>query len=667
MDLFSEYLQPMTNWIYLHPSWALLATFIISFCESLAFVGTIVPGTVTMTAFGILAGSGMMRIDLTLLAAILGAIVGDSASYSIGYYFSDSLSNIWPFSRYPNWLSYGKSYFNRHGGKSVLIGRFTGPLRSIIPIIAGMMKMNRWHFLISNVISAIGWSFLYIMPGVLIGTASSELSAQSASRLFIVILCFLVIIWALTLWIKWFFVQINQWLHTNLNDYWIKWMQSRRIGKLVRYLTPPEEVNHFATASLALLLISFVLLMPLFIYSYTYSEWSINLNEAVYQFCLSIRTHDFDTFFIITRLEMSNLSLLTFSIAIIFYAVYHKDWRLIKFWLSLIITSVLILALMTFTLPSSLPVYHSPTLFFLSYPTRGLTFATSLYGFLYFYVAATYKQTLGVILRIFLLVALFIAGIALIYLGEDWLMNVITAYKIGFTIALLHWMLYRRKNLSREHSYLAINLTIILLIIATTISSILYFKAISENQQKYTKQYDIEQKTWWNQKTPLLPLYTMNRFGKEIGIMNIQYIGSINALQKTLEMAGWKKQMDSFFYSLMLRIENQKTTAELPLMAQLFKNNKPILLMTHGSARENNSLIIRFWRSNYHVHNQNQIIWIGSIQAQKMNYSKHPSDLVNHLSLTLKDYKLRKVIINPKKTRPASATSTILLLIKEKQ
>src|SRR5262245_55948100 len=142
MHLFTDYIEPLTIWLYAHPRWALLITFLVALTESLAIIGSIIPGSVTMTAIGILAGAGVMRIDLTFLAAILGAIAGDSSSYLLGYAFRDQLITIWPFSRYPNWLLYGKEYFARHGGKSILVGRFIGPLRSIIPLIAGMMHMS---------------------------------------------------------------------------------------------------------------------------------------------------------------------------------------------------------------------------------------------------------------------------------------------------------------------------------------------------------------------------------------------------------------------------------------------------------------------------------------------------------------------------------------------
>ena len=664
MDFFSLYLQPITTWVYQNPHWALLLTFIVSFSESLAFVGTLIPGTVTMTAVGILAGSGMMRIDLTLLAAILGAIAGDSASYSIGRIFSDRLTSMWPFKRYPHWLNYAKDYFERHGGKSVLIGRFTGPLRSIIPIIAGMMGMNRWYFFVANVASAVGWACLYVLPGVLIGTASSELSPQIASKLFMVILVLLAIIWIATSGIKWIFISINQWLRTRLNSFWADLLHRRVLGSCARFITPQGETNYYPTAAMALLFIVCILLTPPFLYSSIYSGWVQSLNEAVYQFCLSIRTYNFDAFFIIVRLTISFLSLALFGLAIVFYAVHHRDWRLLRFWLSLIITSSLIVWILSLIMHTPTQLPSPSTLLVLAFPTKGLLFATSMLAFLICYMTAFYQQTISIVLRVILIIALSLSGIALIYLGEDWVVNVIIAYKIGFTNSLLHWMIYRRKGKPHYRSYLPITLSVILLLVATAILSMLFFHKIADTQQINTKQFVIQHKTWWNQKHPLLPLYSMNRFGKEVGLMNIQYVGSIKSLEHTLNEAGWKAHPNSFFYSLLVHIGHGKSSSALPLMAQLYLNKKPYLLMTKGTSIDKNGLIIRLWRSNYHVQNKNKIIWLGSIQKQHKNDNQKSSELVNQLFEVFNQYKMKTVIINARKIRSSSA-STILLLIEE--
>ena len=208
----NEQWHVLTIFLHTHPHHAVWCTFLISFAESLAIIGSLVPGSVTMTAIGILAGSGIMRIDLTYGAAILGAVAGDTASYALGSIFSERITKMWLFMRYPQWINYGKAYFARYGGNSVLIGRFFGPLRSIIPMIAGMLHMSRGHFFIANVISGIGWAILYVTPGVLIGAASTELSTEQSTQLFGIILLLLTLVWLASLATKWFFKRAIEWI-----------------------------------------------------------------------------------------------------------------------------------------------------------------------------------------------------------------------------------------------------------------------------------------------------------------------------------------------------------------------------------------------------------------------------------------------------------------------
>ncbi|MBA4697619.1 MAG: DedA family protein [Legionella sp.] len=236
-DFFTDPIHITTHWLYAHPCWALIFTFLIALAESLAIIGSIIPGSITMTTVGILAGSGVMRIDLTFSAAILGAIVGDGLSYLLGYYFSDHLINKWPFRRYPQWLGYGERYFERHGGKSVLIGRFIGPLRSIIPVIAGMMKMNRWHFFFANTVSAVGWSILYVLPGILIGTAGNELPPQKASHLFFLVLSGLIGLWIFSLGVKWVYIRLSRYLRLReLKNPSNKSLKQRRKFQLIVFI-----------------------------------------------------------------------------------------------------------------------------------------------------------------------------------------------------------------------------------------------------------------------------------------------------------------------------------------------------------------------------------------------------------------------------------------------
>jgi len=577
MHLFTDYIQPLTVWLHLHPHFALLITFIISFTESLAIIGSIIPGSITMTAIGILAGSGVMRIDLTFIAAALGAIAGDTGSYALGYTFSDRLSSVWPFNRYPSWLVYGKDFFARHGATSVLVGRFVGPMRSIIPVIAGMMHMNHWHFLLANIISAIGWSILYVLPGVLIGVASSELSPESATRLFILILILLIIIWLSSLGIKWLFMHSSQFMRNTLHNFWNGLKQHPQLAKYVKDLAPKNETNHYPTAALIfLLMICFVMSIAIMAIVLQ-GGFASSINNAAYLFLQSLRTQPFDAFFIIVSLVVSPIPLLTLIFAFSLYTFYYRDWRTFRYWLSIgLVTGVIILVIE----PNSHFLYHS-----LSFPAIDLTLATSLFSFLILYISTLYRTITMLVLRIVLMLILILAGIALIYLGDKWLTSLLASYFIGLTICLIHWIFYRRHTKPHQRSQLLIALSCFFLALATGLSSFLYFKELLRSHSTHLEQYVMTDEVWWNQQQPLLPVYSTNRIGRNIGLLNIQYAGSIDKLVKALEASGWKPQSSSFFYSLLLRAGGHNSSNEVPLTAPIYLNRKPVLTMTYHAGK----------------------------------------------------------------------------------
>lgn len=606
MQLFTDYIQPLTLWLQVHPHLALLMTFLISFTESLAIIGSIIPGSVTMTAIGILAGSGIMRIDLTFIAAALGAVAGDTGSYALGYRFSDRLISIWPFNRYPSWLNYGKDFFARHGATSVLVGRFVGPMRSIIPVIAGMMHMNRWHFLFANVLSAIGWSILYVLPGVLIGIASSELSTESATRLFALILILLVVVWLSTLAIKWLLIHTNQFLRTTLHNLWMKLKVHPFLANHVKNLSPDNELNHYPTAALIILLF-FCFIMSIVTSVLITQDIGINnLNSATYLFLQSLRTQSFDAFFIIVSLLINPTSLLSLMIVFAIYLLYYHDWRALGYWLSIGLVTSFIIFLIE---PNTQSLYRIP-----SYPAIDLTLATSLLSFMVFYISKYHRTITLLVLRIVLLIILFLAGIAIMYLGDKWLSSVLASYFIGLTICLFHWVFYRRSGEPHQRSQLLIILSFISLLLATYLSSLFYFKELLRAHSTHLQQYVVTDEVWWNQQRPLLPIYSTNRIGRRMGLLNIQYAGSIDGFVQALENYGWKPQSSSFFYSLLLRAGGQHSSQEVPLTAQIFLNKKPVLTMTYRSKNTTEPLfILRLWRSNYHLRHYPEPIWVGSI------------------------------------------------------
>nr|WP_284041257.1 bifunctional DedA family/phosphatase PAP2 family protein [Halomonas olivaria] len=147
----------------------LLLVLLISLVESLALVGLLVPGVVLITAAASVAGHQALDLPWLVGAALIGAILGDGISYKLGYHHRGQVISRWPLVMHPEWLERGTRFFERYGIYSVFIGRFVGPVRPIIPLIAGMMRMPPRTFLWANVTSATLWAPAYVLPGYLLG------------------------------------------------------------------------------------------------------------------------------------------------------------------------------------------------------------------------------------------------------------------------------------------------------------------------------------------------------------------------------------------------------------------------------------------------------------------------------------------------------------------
>jgi len=170
-----DWAQPLLEVIKAHSDWAALVMFITAFGESFAFVSLLFPGTTVLIAAGTLLSGGTLPYGPILASAILGAVLGDSVSYWLGRSFGGGITRVWPFSRHPDLLPRGILFFERHGGKSVFIGRFFGPIRAVIPLAAGIMQMPRGRFWFANVTSALVWAPMLLFAGDLAGEAGDRL------------------------------------------------------------------------------------------------------------------------------------------------------------------------------------------------------------------------------------------------------------------------------------------------------------------------------------------------------------------------------------------------------------------------------------------------------------------------------------------------------------
>jgi undecaprenyl-diphosphatase len=167
----SQWLDTLTQWLAANPQWLGLALVIVACMECLAVVGLIIPGTVMVFAIAVLAGSGVLTLGQTLLLGFIGGLIGDLLSYALGRRYHQGIRSLRGLRDHPEWLLRAEHYFQRYGVASLLVGRFIGPLRPMLPMTAGMLDMPFGRFLLVSLCAAAGWSMAYLLPGWSAGAA----------------------------------------------------------------------------------------------------------------------------------------------------------------------------------------------------------------------------------------------------------------------------------------------------------------------------------------------------------------------------------------------------------------------------------------------------------------------------------------------------------------
>lgn len=142
--------------------------FLVAIGEAVFILGLFVPSTPVLLLVGGIIATGKLPFWEIYFAAVLGAVIGDAISYTVGFALKDRIKTIWPFRNYVDLLARGEVFFAKHGGKSVFIGRFIPGVKAVVPGIAGMMGMPYRWFSIINVSSAFAWAAAHILPGMLL-------------------------------------------------------------------------------------------------------------------------------------------------------------------------------------------------------------------------------------------------------------------------------------------------------------------------------------------------------------------------------------------------------------------------------------------------------------------------------------------------------------------
>ena len=190
--MLTAYLDSVTDFIASHPQYAYTSVFLLALSEAIPIVGTVVPGSTLIFALSALATAADLHSWLLLIAATTGAIVGDGVSYWLGWHFHREILLRWPLNQFPQFISRGEAFFNRYGGASVFLARFTAVVRAFVPLIAGILRMPARQFYIANVLSAVIWAPAHVYPGVMVSVVAKLAGASTDQIILFIIVAIMV-------------------------------------------------------------------------------------------------------------------------------------------------------------------------------------------------------------------------------------------------------------------------------------------------------------------------------------------------------------------------------------------------------------------------------------------------------------------------------------------
>lgn len=607
-------LTDLTEWLKLNPNWAGLVVLIVAALESFLVVGLFVPGTVVMFGIGAMVAAGNMELIPTLIWAATGAIIGDGSSYFIGRHYHQQLRVMWPFRKYPKLISGGMDFFHKHGGKSIVMARFVGPVRPLVPAVAGMLDMPAKRFFLVNVLSAIIWAPAYMAPGLLFG-ASLGVATEIAGHL-----ALLIAVLVALLWFSWWSMRrIIRSLQPHALSIQMRVLElarkHRTLEPLAAALLDPNhpEARGITILTGVLLVTSWILLtIP---HHLAVEGLFTNVDLYLFNGLQNLRSPVSDQLLIAITELGNGLVLYAFTLLISIWLLIRGYWRAAVHWLiTVIVVGLLTQALKLHTAVPRPPIIDA-NLFSYAFPSGHASLSVAVYGFLAVIIARELRRNWHWVPYSFAAFIIVAIGFSRLYLGAHWLSDVLAGWSLGLLWVALMGIAYR------HHPSPAIPLSW-LTPLSIGVLSLVAVTMVQYRSDTNQLLYQVQEPTpqqwarndWLQNDWQSLPQFRSDMGARQNQPMDIQWTGSIKTIRRVLLEQGWEPSKTTDTSSFLDLFNDESTLQQLPVLPQIHAGQTQRLLLTrYLDDHPDKLLTLRLWHTNYLINDKNVPLWTGNV------------------------------------------------------
>ena len=610
----SGWTHELLTWLNAHPGWGVAIVFLVSFFESLVLIGLLLPGIMILFGIGTLIGLGLLELIPVWIAASSGAFLGDSLSYALGHRFRGHLLDIWPFSRYPGVMERGTRFFHAHGNKSVVAGRFIGPLRPIIPAVGGMMGMSPSRFLAVDITACITWAPSFLLPGMLFG-ASLEVASEYTGRLTMMLVILLAVLWLTWLLIRAIYEPLAtrsaRWLR-----HAIRW--SRRhpvLGRVAGPLLDPSSGDALSVTMLGILLVLlFWGLMVLLLLS-PFSDQPRMLDQATQALALSLRNHLADPVMVaIDQLSRWPVSIFS-AMALLLWLLGAGRYMAAAHWLVAIGGGYVLHVLLSWALRSAPEVLeiagHA-----LRSPSAAMSLATVTLTFFAVMEARELPRKHRQWPYLVAALVVMLLALARLYLGREWLSGALTGITLGLAWTGIVGIAYRQRAFRRFSGATAS------LIFYLSFFGLFAWQVHEHHAEELTALETpstlrlVDRQAWWDSAWQTLPRERTRLKSVASRTFDAQLAVSPERLTELLANAGWQAVSGSDWRWVLQALNPEPDEATLSLLGRAYLGRSEALLLRRNIAPEGRLLTIRLWDSGVRLDPGGQVLYLGQLSEE---------------------------------------------------